>query len=160
MFVILILLLAGLVASIFLLHKEKSVPPQEISFSDVIKEQEAKTNMMNAARDSMSMPEQKIAAMADSLLLEGVASESVWVHIVIDGMKTSELIFPPAYHMKWKAKKNFVVSVGNAQGISFMLNGRRLGLLGTTKKSLRNYIISQDTLQKLRALPKEQNVKR
>jgi len=159
MFVILILLVTGLAASIVLLHKEKTAPPREISFSDVVKEQESKNNVMNAATDSLAIFDQKRMTIADSLFLEGVASESVWVHIVIDGMKTSELIFPPAFHMKWKAKKNFVVSIGNAQGISFMLNGIRLGLLGTTKKPLRNYIISQETLQKLRAILKEHDAK-
>lgn len=157
--VILVLLVVGLAVSIILLREEKLPPPQEVSFSDVVKEQEAKANAVNAVKDSLAMFGQKAGAIADSLSLEGVASESVWVHIVIDGMKTSELIFPPAKHMKWKAKKNFVVSMGNAEGMTFTLNGKRLGALGTTKKPLRNYIISQDNLRKLPVTSKEADAK-
>ena len=157
--VILVLLVVCLAVSIFLLREEKLPPPQEVSFSDVVKEQEAKANAVNAVKDSLTLFGQKGGAIADSLSLEGVASESVWVHIVIDGMKTSELIFSPAKHMKWKAKKNFVVSMGNAEGMMFTLNGKRLGALGTTKKPLRNYIISQDNLRKLPVTSKETDAK-
>ncbi|HMD14131.1 MAG TPA: helix-turn-helix domain-containing protein, partial [Bacteroidota bacterium] len=150
--VILVLLVVGLVVSIILLREEKLPPPQEVSFSDVVKEQEAKANTMNASEDSLSIFGRKKETIADSLSLEGVASESVWVHIVIDGMKTSELTFPPTKRMKWKAKKNFIVSMGNAEGMIFTLNGKRLGALGTSKKPLRNYIISADNLRKLPAV--------
>jgi len=150
----------GLIISITLLHDQKSAQqPKEIPFSDVVKEQEARAQQIAAAKDSLSDQTRKGAVLADSLLLEGVARESAMVRIVVDGMKTYESTVVPPHRAKWKAKKSFVVSLADGEAVSFTLNGKPMGVLGSAKKPLKNFVISQETLQRLRESVKPQNVK-
>jgi transcriptional regulator with XRE-family HTH domain len=142
------LIAAGLVVSMLWLRNERRAERgQEASFSDVVKEQEAKR--VAPASDSLppSHERPQLAAAPDSLFLEGVASESVWVRVVIDGARTAEYTLPPSFHMQWKARKNFLVSVGNASVVTFTLNGKHLGALATERKPVRNVPLSHESLQ-------------
>ncbi|MBI1806930.1 MAG: DUF4115 domain-containing protein [Ignavibacteria bacterium] len=147
-----ILLLMGFVISIVWLKREREVQPaRETSFSEVIKEQESKFTPRAQMADSLppKRPGIKNAPRPDSLTLEGIASDTVWVHMVIDSAKTTEHTLPPLYRMHWKAKKSFLVSVGNAAGVSFTLNGYKLGQLGTSRKPVKNVALSFENLAKL-----------
>ncbi len=141
----------GLVIIVLALREEhSSPPPQEISFSDVVKEQEAKLRPPTPDSAAAAVPQLAKITHPDSLSLEGVAKESVWVRIVIDGSTTSEYTLPPEYRIHWKAKKSFLLTLGNGEGMSFNLNGRELGTLGTSKKPMKNIPVSWDTYDKLR----------
>jgi cytoskeletal protein RodZ len=149
--VIVIFILVGLIVSILLLRKENTrKPPNEISFSDVIKEQESKMNPTKNLTDSVvvkSMP----LVHKDSLILDGIASESLWVRISIDDAPSMEYKIPKLNKKQWKARKSFLVSLGNAAGISFTLNGQRIGPLSATIRPLRNIVLNWETLTKFKS---------
>lgn len=144
----------GLIGMIVWMRDEHSKPSvQEISFSDALKEQELKVIPPPArSADSSQTVNNAIpdeAPRPDSLLLEGVATDSVWIKVVADNATTSEYTFPPLYRMRWKAKKGFSVSMGNGLGASFTLNGFTVGTLGTTTKPVKNYSLNWITYNKL-----------
>lgn len=149
LFVIFLFVLLGFAGSIYLLHRENTKQSvQEISFSEVIKEQEQKIKLASNPSDSTS----KLTASVreDTLILDGVASESVWVRIALDDAPSIEYTIPKFHRKQWKAKKSFLVSLGDASGISFILNGQRLGPLSTIKRPMKNVIINRDALAKLK----------
>lgn len=144
------LILCGLAMMMFWLHSQRSdLSVKENAFPDLPKE--AKLSAGEIPKDSLvaAAPPVKTIPRPDSLALEAVASESVWVHIVIDGSLTKEYVFTPAFRMHWKAKKTFLLSVGNAAGISLTLNGKRLGPMGKSKKPAKNVPVSWETYDQL-----------
>ncbi|MBI4810322.1 MAG: DUF4115 domain-containing protein [Ignavibacteriales bacterium] len=86
----------------------------------------------------------------DTLFLEGVTSESVWVRIIIDGISTNEYMFPPFYRKQWKAKHYFQISLGNGAAVSFTLNNQKLGTLSPVRRPLKNVQITWDTFKKFK----------
>lgn len=150
LFVIILLLVAGLVALVLWMRQERTAPStQEVSFSDVVKEQESELKQSVNRSDSLGASPISSIGAGDSLVLEGVATESVWVKLRVDGAKPVEYTFAPLVRMRWRAKDSLVVSVGNASAMSFTLNSRRLGTLGSMKKPLRNVVFSRETLRRL-----------
>lgn len=152
--VISILLLLGLLLTVVMLRQERTgPPPKEIPFSDVVREQTAKVAPTRITPDTAAKKAAPLPALSrrDSLTLECATRESVWVRVVVDGGSALEYTFPPDYKIRWKAKKNFLLSLGNAGGVSLTLNGKPLGGLGTPKKPVRNLAISWDTFQALGA---------
>lgn len=144
------LVVVGLVVIILALRQEHSTaPPQEISFSDVVKEQEARLRPASTDSTAAAAVPAK-PPRPDSLSLEGVARDSVWVRVVIDGATTSEYTLPPSYRIRWKAKKSFLLSLGNGAGMIFSLNGRDLGTLGASRKPVKNVPVSWETYDKFR----------
>ncbi len=149
---LIMILISGLIVYVVWLRgirNDQSV--QEISFTDVVKEHEAKQPLLQKNDDSSQHMSSagEFSTRLDSLLLEAVARDSVWVHIVVDGGKSKEYIFTKFSRMHWKAKNSFVVSVGNAAGISLMLNGQKVPTSGDDRKPVRNIMLSRETLQKL-----------
>jgi cytoskeletal protein RodZ len=146
----------GLVVSVYWLRNERDEKGvQEISFADVVKEQASKVQAPDTRTDSArsvpsavhaTIPKEHIS-QKDSLLLEAVTSESVWVHISVDDVAANEYTFPPNYRMTWKASDHFTIALGNPGGVTFHLNGKSLGKLAEGKKPLKNMIISHETLQ-------------
>lgn len=144
-FVFIALIFIGLLTAIILMRQQENTQPvKEISFIDAVKEQEQKLN----AQDNFLSFTNKHSRI-DSLLLEGIASETVWVRISIDGLDPNEYTLPALYRMRWRAKKYFVISVGNTAGISFSLNSRKIGTLGEGRKPLKDVSLSWETLDKL-----------
>lgn len=150
---VIVFIVTGFIIIIFWMHRENTPRPmQEISFSEVVKEQEQRINPLINNIDSMKAGDlpSKTEVHNDSLFLEGIASESVWVRIVIDGNPAIEYTLPRFYKKQWKAKKSFIVSMGNAAGISFTLNGQKMGSLSPTKRPMKNVAINWETLGKIK----------
>jgi len=140
-----VLVVLGLIGTIIWLRQDNTVSePKEISFSEAVKEREQKLFPASANDSTIAKP----ASAIDTLFLEAVASESVWVRIAIDGGTSSEQIIPRFAHKRWKAKQLFALSLGNAAGISFTLNGRKLGTLSPIKRQMNNVKFNRETLRK------------
>ncbi|MBI3005127.1 MAG: DUF4115 domain-containing protein [Ignavibacteriales bacterium] len=122
-----------------------SQPPAEISFDNVVKETEAASTKSVAS--SPSVPTLK--PPQDSLRLEMSTRDSVWMSILIDGKRTEEYLFAPNRKKTWVAKDRFSITMGNAGGASFILNGKELGVLGKRGAVIRNAIIEDSTLHNL-----------
>jgi len=122
-----------------------SQKPAEVSFDNVVKETEAATikNAVSPPRVPTLNPPQ------DSLRLEMATNDSVWMSILIDGKRTEEYLFAPNRRKSWVAKDRFSITMGNAGGATFILNGKQLGALGKRGAVVRNAIIEDSTPRNL-----------
>jgi cytoskeleton protein RodZ len=144
-----IVLLIIVVLVIILANMEKesnSVKPvAEIPFDRVIRESEAASiPPPSAAVDSIPVfkPQQK-----DSLRLEITTLDSVWVSLLIDNTQGAEYLFGPHRKRAWVAKERFVVTMGNAGGATFRLNGKDIGSLGKRGAVVRNSILTEASIK-------------
>ena len=147
-----IVVVAGLIVSVFLMRKDrKSQSVQEISFSQAVKEHEDQQKSSGNAPESFLSPAYRLmkAAPSDSLVLEAVASESTWIRIVPDGAQAKEFRLAPQNRVRMKSKNFFLLSLDNARGVSFVLNGRKIGELDKNHKPMYNVTFSWDTFQEL-----------
>jgi hypothetical protein len=120
-------------------------PVAEIPFDHVIRESEA------AAIPPPSAPidsEHIVKTLQkDSLRLEIVTVDSVWINLLIDGTRGEEYLFAPHRKRVWVAKERFVVTMGNAGGATFTLNGKALGSLGKQGAVVRNFILTEANIK-------------
>lgn len=122
---------------------EKSI--SEIPFDRVIRENEATTvPPPPATADSVPV---FTAQKKDSLRLQITTIDSVWISLVIDGTKAEEHLFAPNKKRTWSAKERFAITMGNAGGATFLLNGKELGSLGKRGAVVRNSIITEANLK-------------
>lgn len=136
-----------------LLRNGSSAPPTtqgEIPFDRVIRETEAvipaDTHRTYVA--TRPPPETPVRAiMTDSLTLEMSTTDSLWLAIRIDDARNEEYLFAPNRRRSWRAESTFVLTMGNAGGATFRLNGIELGALGRPGAVLRNRVISSSLLQ-------------
>jgi len=75
---------------------------------------------------------------ARPLLLAVEAKEGTWVRVVIDGKETWDVMLKPKEKIEWQAKEAFLLTVGNAGGVSVQFDGKELGRLGPTGKVVRD----------------------
>jgi len=122
-----------------------SQTPTEVQFDNVIRETEAAATKNVAAPPSVPT----LSAARDSLRLEMSTKDSVWMSILIDGKKTEEYLFAPNRRKTWVAKDRFSITMGNAGGATFTLNGKELGALGKRGAVVRNAVIQDSTLLNL-----------
>ena len=66
----------------------------------------------------------------DWLVLKSVVKQRTWVKIYIDDQYPKEYIFQPGSRPQWKAEKGFNIIVGNASGMEFDFNGKKINNLG------------------------------
>jgi cytoskeleton protein RodZ len=71
------------------------------------------------------------------LFLTGIVREKTWVRITIDGKEEKEYLFQPGARPRWRGKESFYMLIGNAAGIDFDLNGKRVGNLGNPGQVIR-----------------------
>lgn len=116
-------------------------PPSEIPFQSVVKENEARiAPLLEAAKAKQD------TAAHDTLHLSAVTLDTVWMQIVIDNGEPQEYIFYPNRTSRWTALNRFVLTLGNAGGISFSLNGTNLGTLGKRGIVIRNRELTRSAL--------------
>jgi cytoskeletal protein RodZ len=116
------------------------VPISERPFRDVVKEQE-----MRIASPAPAAPVRVVAA--DSLTLLAAVTDTCWVSISSDSLPPHEYSFVPGNRTGWKARSFFTVTIGNAGGMVFTLNGTKLPPLGRRGAVVRNVRISPQLLQ-------------
>jgi hypothetical protein len=84
------------------------------------------------------------------LSLTGIVKERTWLRITIDGKEEKEYLFQPGSRPQWRGKERFYMLIGNAAGIEFDLNGKRVGNLGNPGQVIR-LILPKDAAQQERA---------
>jgi hypothetical protein len=84
------------------------------------------------------------------LILKAVTVDSVWISIGEDNAPAQSIILPPEASRTWVASKQFRLSLGNAGGIRFMLNGTDIGRLGKRGTVVRNVILTSEYLKSKR----------
>lgn len=93
-------------------------------------------------------PVKQIFAEEDSLVLEAFSNGAVWFSIRMDTTRSERGSMNSNEHRLWKAKDRFVVTLGDAGAISFMLNGKNIGTLGEDGAVLKNQLITRELLTK------------
>jgi cytoskeleton protein RodZ len=84
------------------------------------------------------------------LSLTGIVKERTWLRIKIDGKEEKEYLFQAGSKPQWKGKESFYMIIGNAGGIDFDLNGKRVGDLGKPGQVIR-LTLPKDVGQRERA---------
>jgi cytoskeletal protein RodZ len=123
---------------------DNALPTQEVPFQNVIKENEQRLAPPQSA--PRSAPAAVAPSTVDSLTLRGVATDSVWVQLVIDHEAPREYLFPPKSRASWRARERFVLTLGNAGGMEFTLNQKDLGTFGKRGFVVRNIELNRQTL--------------
>jgi cytoskeleton protein RodZ len=119
---------------------------EEVPFDRVVHESEAASiPQPAAAADSVSIVN---TVHPDSLRLEIATQDSVWINVLIDGKISETHLFGPKRKQMWAAKERYLVTMGNAGGATFQLNGKDIGALGKRGAIIRNAVISADNLKK------------
>lgn len=85
-----------------------------------------------------------VVAEQDSLILEARTVAKVWISIVADGKRSTQMTLEPDNTYRWSADSIFTLSLGNAGGIQFTLNGRPLQPMGKMGAIVRNVRITRD----------------
>jgi cytoskeletal protein RodZ len=148
LFILSSIIILGLVALIlFLQHQRQTVSVKEVSFPDMVKEQDQHAGAQ-VADSGVRTPGVSRAKTADSLTLEAVSVDTVWLSLLIDSTLTREYTLPPQHRMKWKAVQSFRVTAGSAGSVYFTLNGIHLGTLGQGNKPLKDILLTREILQK------------
>jgi len=118
----------------------------ETPFDKVVQENQAAVPTQQ--QEPITLPSVSRLVTVDSLTLEMTTTDSVWMTVTLDGSQTLEYLYPPSRKGSWKAKESFSLTMGNAGGASFSLNGHELGALGKRGAVVRNILISQANLPK------------
>jgi cytoskeletal protein RodZ len=126
-------------------QETKTPIAQETPFQEVVKEQEKQILPQKAALDTFAVLQS--AAKKDSLTLRAVTVDSVWISIGKDNAPSQSIILPPEASRTWVASKQFRLSLGNAGGIRFMLNGTDIGRFGKRGVVVRNIILTPEYLK-------------
>ena len=71
----------------------------------------------------------------------------MWISLLIDDTQGAEYIFAPHRKRICVAKERFVVTMGNAGGAVFRLNGKDIGSLGKPGAVVRNSILTKANLK-------------
>ncbi len=93
-------------------------------------------------------PEKKVFTQADSMVLEAFTSAPVYYNILMDSVRSERGNLGSNDHKAWKAMDQFLVTVGDAGAITFVLNGVELGNLGESGMLIKNYRITRELLNK------------
>jgi len=94
---------------------------------------------LKAARETTAKPTRipvqgldlkPVTGVKEKYVLTGYISKKTYIKIYIDNEPPMENIFIPGSYPQWRGNKGFYVLVGNAGGIEFDLNGKRIKDLG------------------------------
>jgi cytoskeleton protein RodZ len=89
------------------------------------------------------------AAQATGLVLDLQARQSCWVAVQADGVKVIDRVLAEGESQTLSARDEMVLSVGNAGGLSFKLNGRPGVMLGREGEVRRNIVITRQSVPSL-----------
>jgi cytoskeletal protein RodZ len=119
----------------------------EIPFDRVIRETEAALPQDTIPTYVAPQPTLSAQEPVDSLVLIMTTTDSLWISITIDNTRNEEYLFAPNRRRTFRAESRFLLTMGNAGGATFQLNGKDLGALGRTGAVLRNRVITADLLR-------------
>jgi cytoskeletal protein RodZ len=79
---------------------------------------------------SQGLDLEPVTGVNEKYALTGYVTQSTYVKIYVDNDPPREYIFSPGSYPQWRGNEGFYVLVGNAAGIEFDLNGKRIKDLG------------------------------
>jgi hypothetical protein len=88
-------------------------------------------------------------AQAEGLVLDLTANQACWVAVQADGVRVIDRVLAQGETQRLNARREIVLSVGNAGGIAFRVNGRNGVTLGKDGEVRRNIVITHQSLPSL-----------
>ncbi|MBN1625907.1 MAG: DUF4115 domain-containing protein, partial [Deltaproteobacteria bacterium] len=73
-----------------------------------------------------------LASVQGRYNLTAYVMERTYIRIYVDNEPPREFIFSPGSYPQWKADEGFFLLIGNAAGVEFDFNGKRITALGKT----------------------------
>jgi hypothetical protein len=139
-----VVVLGGIaIIAYFARQTSTTTPPTEIPFGTMLQENRARLSPPDTTTATV-LP-QAVSAR-DSLVLRASTSDSVWIQMTVDALPPTDHLLPPNANRTWKARDRFMVTLGNAGGVSFRLNARDLGALGKRGAVLRDIELTRETM--------------
>lgn len=77
------------------------------------------------------------ATPSDSIRVEVVATDTVWLSATLDGHRSEQITLRPGDRRQWHASQAIVISLGNAGGVELYRNGEKLPPLGRRGEAVR-----------------------
>jgi len=77
------------------------------------------------------------AIARDSMRLEAVATDTVWLSVTMDGRRSEQVTLRPGERRQWYALQTIILSIGNAGGVELYRNGEPLPALGHRGEAVR-----------------------
>jgi hypothetical protein len=75
------------------------------------------------------------------LVLEIKATQLTWVVVRSDDQDPHEALLQPGQRITWKAKKQYLLTLGNAAGVVIRLNGESRGPFGKPGQFVRDILL-------------------
>lgn len=72
----------------------------------------------------------QVAGVHERYILTGYVTSNNWIKIYVDNEDPKDYIFLPGSYPQWRGNEGFYVIVGNAAGVEFDLNGKKIKDLG------------------------------
>lgn len=88
-------------------------------------------------------------APGEALVLDLTANQECWVAVQADGVRVIDRVLVPGETQRLNARHEIVLSVGNAGGIAFRVNGRNGVSLGKEGEVRRNIVITHQSVPSL-----------
>jgi cytoskeletal protein RodZ len=85
----------------------------------------------------------------EGLVLEIVARQACWVAVQADGVRLIDRVLAQGETQRLDARRELVLSVGNAGGVAIAINGRQGVALGRDGEVRRNIVITHESLPSL-----------
>jgi hypothetical protein len=86
----------------------------------------------SGSRPWLSQVQSATTGIATPYRLVARVSEPTWIRVRTEDGRTSEETVPAGSVREWVSNRPFVVTIGNAGGVSFELNGRSLPSFGAS----------------------------
>jgi curved DNA-binding protein CbpA len=96
-----------------------------------------KTSESKPASTSEVKKASAAASQAGPHTIELIASDSTWLSATIDEKASKEMILKPGDKVKWTAKNNISLVIGNAAGLKIVFDGKEISPLGGKGKVVR-----------------------
>jgi cytoskeleton protein RodZ len=140
--------IGGIALFVYILLPMFSTNEEQIAerpFLDVVREIEEQSEP--TVIESIDRPFYTDIELRDSMYLELTTLDTVWLTITVDNIAQQEYILPPGRVSTWRAANEFLITVGNAGGVSISLDNDSIGVLGAPGQVLRNLRITRDGIQ-------------
>lgn len=97
-----------------------------------------------ASRPIPAEPQAPVVEARTSARLVARTTEPTWIRVQMDNDRVIEELLPAGAMREWSSGQRFVLTIGNAGGISLELNGRSLPPLGAPGAVIHRLVLPQD----------------
>ncbi|MHB8579847.1 MAG: helix-turn-helix domain-containing protein [Ignavibacteriaceae bacterium] len=143
------LLLLFVIVYFAFIKENSEIIVSEKPYSEIVKENEQRDNLTN--QQPRSNDSTFTASPSDSLSLLIESKDTSWIKILLDGKTENVFTLFPYSQKRIKARKNYLLTVGNSASIKLTLNGKLLNFTG--KKNEVKQISIDSTGLKLLTIP-------